>query len=423
MNRSIALRRFALSVALLAAATSLGAAEDWPQWRGPNRDAVSQETGLLQEWPKEGPKQVWRIEGLGEGYSTPSVAGGRIYLLVSQGVADEFVKALDARDGKELWSLRIGAVGHPEQQPPYPGSRSTPTVDGQRLYALGSDGDLVCIETDSGKPIWKKNLRSDFGGQFGEWAYAESPLIDGDVLVCTPGGETATLVALNKANGDLIWKSAIPGGDKAAYSSPIKVSGGGRTQYVQFLHNGVVGVDAKTGEFLWRDQRPAQGSPANMPTPVAFDGMVYAATGRGGAGLVKLVESQGKVEAQPVYFSREMPTSIGGSVKVGDYLYGTNNAALMCIEFATGKQQWIDRSVGASSILYADKRLYLHSEKGDLALVEATPEGYREKGRFTPQGQPDRGRSQAWTYPVLADGRLYVRDFGVMWCFDVKASP
>ncbi len=411
-----------LLTALGLACFSWAAGADWPQWRGPQRDGVSQETGLLQEWPEAGPKLLWQAKEVGFGYSTPAVVGDRLYLLSNQGNEDEFVRSLKAQDGSLVWSTRIGKVGNPDQRPAYPGARSTPTVDGESLYALGSDGDLVCLETETGKVRWTKNLRTEFGGVPGEWAYSESPLIDGDVLVCTPGGAAATLVALDKKSGDVIWKCAVPGGDEAAYASVVVAEVGGVKQYVQFLGKALVGVDAKTGRFLWRYERTAEGSPANMPTPVVRNGYVYSAAGRSGGGLVELTAQQGNVKADEVYFTPKLPTSLGGSVLVGDYLYGTTAQVVVCAEFTTGDVKWTQRGIAPASVCYADGRLYLHGENGDVALVEATPEGYRETGRFTPPNQPDRGKSKAWAYPVVANGRLYIRDLDALWCYDVRAK-
>lgn len=396
---------------------------DWPQWRGPERTGISKETGLLKEWPAAGPRLVWQTKDLGAGYSTPAVAGGKLFLLSNRGPENELVQALNATDGSRIWETRIGKIGKPDQQPSYPGTRSTPTVEGNRVYVLGSDGDLASLDAASGKVIWQKNVRTEFGGKSGIWAYSESPLIDGDVLVCTPGGPEATLLAVNKRTGDVIWKSALPGGEEAAYASPIVVQAGGIKQYVQFLQKGVVGVDAKTGRLLWRYDQTAQNSPANIPTPVERNGMIYTATGRGGGGLVRLKIDGGAVTPEAVYYDRQLPTSIGGSVLVGDYLYGTNNGGLMCVEFATGKVKWQERGIGAASVSYADGRLYLHGENGQVALVEPSPEGYREKGRITPPDQPDRGPGKAWTYPVIANGRLYIRDLGMLWAYDIKSSP
>lgn len=394
-------------------------AEDWPQWRGPNRDGLSQEKGLLKEWPQEGPPLLWQAKKIGSGYSTPAVVGEYLYVISNEGMENEYVQALSVKDGKQVWATRIGNVGNPKQQPHYPAARSTPTVEGEVLYALGSDGDLVCLDAASGKLRWQKNLRADFGGKPGAWAYSESPLIDGEALVCTPGGADASLVALNKKDGEVIWKCPVPGGDEAAYSSAIIVEVDGRKQYVQFLQKGLVGVDAKTGKFLWRYEKTAQGSPANMPTPVAHENLIYSSTGRGG-GLIRVKAEGEKTEVEQVYFATKLPNSIGGSVKVGDHLYGTASAALQCVDFAKGDVKWSERALGAASLLYADGHLYLHGENGEVALVEASPESYREKGRFTPPDPPDRGRSKAWAYPVVANGRLYIRDMDSLWCYDVK---
>lgn len=399
---------------------SLNAA-NWPQWRGPGRDGVSPETGLLKQWPAGGPKLFWQVKDLGDGYSTPSVADGRIYLLSNKGLQDEFVQCLNAENGKEIWSMRLGKVGNPDQRPSYPAARSTPTIDGDHLYALGSDGDLVALDASTGKVHWKKNLRTDFAGTPGRWAYAESPLIDGNALVCTPGGTEATLVALNKKDGSLIWKAAVPGGDDAGYASVIIAEPDGVKQYVQFLGKGLVGVDAQSGKFLWRYDRPAQGSPANIPTPIAWQDYVYCGAGRSGGGAIKLDAEPGRTDFMPVYFESKAPTAIGGAVRSGEYLYGATGNALLCLEFKTGKVIWEERALGAASICLADGMLYLHGEdNGAVALVEATPDGYREKGRFTPPDQPDRGSSKAWTYPVVAGGKLYIRDLDRLWCYDVK---
>ena len=377
---------------------------------------------MLAEWPKEGPGLVWQVKDIGSGYSTPAVAGDRLYLLSNQGVDNEFVQALDAKDGKKLWSQRIGKCGNPDQQPNYPAARSTPTVDGEWLFALGSDGDLACLERATGKVRWQKNLRKDYGGQPGTWAYSESPLIDGEAVVCTPGGADATMVALNKKTGELIWKCAVPGDEQAAYTSAQAIEVGGVRQYIQMLQKGLVGVEAKTGKLLWRYDRTAKGSPAVIPTPVADGDFIYSAGARSGGGGVRLKADGGKFEAEQVYYSPKLPTSVGGAVKVGEYLYGTSAGVLLCLEFTTGTVKWDDRSISPAALCYADGRLYLHGENGEVALVEATPEAYHEKGRFKPTDPPDRGASKAWAYPVIANARLYIRDLGTLWCYDIKAG-
>lgn len=404
-----------------AGVATSAAAGDWPQWRGPQRDGLSAEKGLLKQWPAEGPKLLWHAKEIGSGYSTPAVVGDRIYLVSNEGMEKEFVQARSAKDGSHVWATPIGKVG-PNQGPQYPGARSTVSVDGDVLYALGSDGDLACLETATGKVRWKKNLRSDFGGQTGNWAYAESPLIDGDVLVVAPGGATATVVALDKKTGEPIWKTPLPTADAAGYSSAVISHAGGVKQYVQFLAKGVVGLEAKTGKLLWRYEKTAQGSPANIPTPIIDRDLVYSGAGRSGAGLVKIKSNGDSFEAEQIYFTPKLPTAIGGAVKIGDYIYGTTGQALVCAEFATGMEKWSDRSLAPGSLCYADGMLYLHGENGSMALIEATPEGYREKGRFSPPGMPDHGGRQprAWSYPVIAGGKLYLHDFGHLWCYDLK---
>jgi outer membrane protein assembly factor BamB len=426
LRTTIAALCLCLSVIPATGSASLGTSTlDWPQWRGAKRDGLSQERGLLKQWPAQGPKLLWQINDIGDGYSTPSVVGTRIYLMSNRGFDNEFVQALSTEDGKPVWTTRIGNVGNGNDFL-YAKARSTPTVDGDSIYALGSDGDLACLETRSGKIRWQKSLRKEFGGKPGVWAYAESPLVDGDVVVVTPGGEQATMVALNKKTGAVIWKSAIPGGEPAAYASAIVVQAGGRKQYVQFLSKGIVGVDAKTGEFLWRYAEPVKGM-AQMVTPVARDGYVYGGAHGVGGGTVRLKTEGDRVAAEQVYFARGLPCNIGGSVLIGDYLYGTNTDGLVAVEFATGKVKWQAETIGSGSVAYADGLLYLHGENGDVALVEATAEAYREKGRFTPPAQPKRKRlgpypEKAWTYPVIANGRLYIRDNETLWAYDIKAN-
>jgi len=400
-------------------------AEDWPQWRGPQRNGSSRETGLLQEWPPAGPPLLWSVTDLGTGYSTPAVVSDRLYLLGNEGLENEFVQARSVKDGQRFWSYRIGNVGNPKQEPNYPAARSTPTVEGKRLYALGSDGDLVCLETDTGRERWRKNLRTDFSGKPGEWAYAESPLIDGDKLICTPGGTNATLLALNKKTGAVLWRSRMPGGDAATYASAIVVKASGIRQYVQFLEKGLVGVDAKTGKFLWSYDKTALGSPAVILTPLAEQDQIYSGAYRAGGGLVKLRTKDDAITPEQVYFSPKLPIGVGGVVKVGKYFYGATGQAYLCVEFASGTVKWETRALAPAASCYADGRLYLHGENGEVALVEPSPEAYREKGRFVPPAPPKRinPMEKPWAYPVVANGRLYIRDGGKLWCYEVRQPP
>ena len=422
LNRNYRTTRLLSGIAAIVFFVATASGKDFAQWRGPLRDGHAPDAGLLPDWPKGGPKLLWQILDVGAGYSTPSVVGDRIYLLGNEGMDNEFILALSAKDGKRVWSVKLGQVGHPKQNPSYPAARSTPTVEGKFLYALGSDGDLVCLETAGGKEVWRKHLRSDFGGKHGEWAYAESPLIDGDKLICTPGGTNATLIALNKKTGEVIWKCAVPEGDDASYSSVIPAEFSGVRQYLQFLSKGLVGVEANTGKLLWRFEKTAKGSPAVIITPLVSDGLIYSGAYRANCALIKPVLKDGAFVLEEIYSSNKLPIGLGGVVKVGDFLYGSSSQSAMCVEFKTGVVKWEERAIGPCSWLVADDRIYVHAESGEVALLEPTAEAFRERGRFSPPNAPARGTAKAWAYPVVANGRLYIREANSLWCFDVKAG-
>lgn len=413
------MKRLICMALVMVTASGAAWAADWPQWMGPNRDGVSTETGLLKSWPKDGPKVKWKAKNLGEGYSAPAVAKGKIYLLSSLD-GQEVVIALDEKDGKQLWTTKLGKIGV-NNGPNYPGPRGTPTVDGDKLFALSSNGDLACLELTKGDIVWKKNLAADFGGKPGNWAYSESPLVDGDVVFCSPGGKTATVVAFKKADGTPAWKTAVPGGDNAAYGSPIKVEVGGVKQYVAFLGNGLVGVNAADGKFLWRYAGPSNKT-ANIPSPLFHDGVIFGVSGYGkGAGAAKVAGTGEKFTAEQVWFSDQMVSQIGGYVRVGDHLYGMGSggkggAELQCVEFATGKIVWKNKSVGAGALCVADGLLYVRGQGGQVALVEPSATAYKELGKFS---QTDRSKKPAWPYPVVANGCLYLRDMDVLIAYEV----
>ncbi len=398
-------------------------AADWPQFRGPHRDGISKETGLLKQWPTEGPKLLWKATDLGRGYSSLAVVADRFYTLGNEGDESEFVEARSAKDAKPIWKTRLGKVGPNTPQANYAAARSTPTFDHDFLYVLSSDGDLASLSAD-GKIRWQKSLRSDFAGQPGAWAYAESPLIDGDTLVVTPGGPDATIVALNKNTGAVIWKSALPQAGQAAFSSVISFDLSGGKQYVQLMEKGLFGIEPKTGKLLWHYPKPVSIYGANIPTPLPSGDYIYVASAGTGGGAVKIVPKEGKFEAEEIYFTSKNPAAIGSGLILRDHLYSTTGSAMLCLDFKTGKVLWEERALGPASLLYADGRIYLHGENGEIALVEPSAEAYRQTGRFTPPDQPAHTRGQmekSWAYPALAAGRLYIRDHNVLWCYDVKA--
>ena len=402
------MRQLALAFAVVSCLSV--SADDWPGWRGADRTGVSNEKGLLKKWPAGGPEQKWKATKLGGGYSTPSVADGKVFVI---GAKDdgEFVFALKLEDGKPLWNRRVGDVA----KVGYEGPRCTPTIDGDSIYAMSSNGELACMNVSDGDVKWNKDLKSDFGGSFGGWGYAESPLVDGDNVIVTPGGDKASMVCLNKSDGSVAWKSQIDGAGSAAYSSAIPVKVGNGKQYVNFLSHALVGVDAKTGKFAWKYEKSANGT-ANCSTAVAKNGVVFSASGYGtGGGAVKI----GPKSATELYFRKEFQSHHGGFVLIGNHVYGTNDQALLCMDFKAGKIAWQNRSVGKGSIVAVDGMLIVRSEQGPVALVVASPKGYEFRGKFD---QPDRSGQSAWAYPVVADGTLLLRDQDVMLAYDVKAE-
>ncbi|HEX8139639.1 MAG TPA: PQQ-binding-like beta-propeller repeat protein [Pyrinomonadaceae bacterium] len=382
---------------------------DWPQWRGPNRDGISQETGLLKEWPEGGPPLVWKAKGAGTGYSSLAISAGRLYTMGLRGDR-EYVIAFDISTGKEVWATAHGTAYRDSRGD---GPRGTPTVEGERLYALGGNGDLSCIETRTGRIVWTMNILKKFGGENISWGISESPLVIGDRLFINAGGPGASIVALNKRDGSLLWKTQS---DKAGYSSAIPVQVGGKTQVVFFTQERALGLDPADGKVLWQYARPAN-DVANVATPVARGNRVWISSDYGtGGGLVEIKASAGGVTASEVYFTKEMRNHHSSSVLVGDYLYGFSSGILTAMRFDTGEVAWRDRSVGKGSLVYADGHLYCLSENGVVGLVEATPAAYREKGRFRiPQES-----LPTWTHPVVSGGRLYLRDQDTIYAFDVR---
>ena len=316
-------------------------ADDWPQWQGPKRNSISSEHGLLKEWPTNGPPLAWKIKGLGGGDSAPSVAAGRLYGMSNRG-DDEVVWALSEKDGKELWVANLGHAFNQSMPQGKQGPGCTPTVDGDRLYVEGLAGNVACLEAKDGKVVWQCSMKTNFDAPSPTWSFRESPLVDGDKVICTPGGEDATLVALDKQTGKTLWKSQVPGNPKAAYASAIAIDFAGQRQYVQLTAKALVGVAASDGKFLWRYDRAANAPGINCSTPLYQDGFVFAASAYGaGGGLVKLSKNETNgITAEQVYFTKKMQNHHGGMIILDGYLYGANGGneggALVCLDFKTG---------------------------------------------------------------------------------------
>ena len=393
-------------------AQSRDAAGDWPQWRGPERNGLSRETGLLKTWPAAGPPIVWSVATLGAGYGSIATKRDRIFV---QGAKDRqsIIYALNRADGKGIWSKALGPA---ETNDRGPGPRGTPTLDDDRVYVLTERGMLACLRAEDGTSVWQRNILSDFSGRQISWLISESPLVDGNNVIVTPGGPRAGIVALDKMTGKTVWTSQQLS-DEAGYASPIAGDVQGVRVVMTLTSNAGVGVRATDGRLMWRFE-PVANNTANVATPIFHDNKVFYSSNYGtGAALLGLTAQNGEVTARQIYFTREMQNHHGGIVLVDGYLYGFNNSILTCLDFATGKMMWRDRSVGKGSLTYADGNLYILSEDNVVGLAAATPGGYQEKGRFR---IPDQGLP-SWAHPVVSDGRLYIRNQSTLTAYDVRA--
>jgi outer membrane protein assembly factor BamB len=428
------LTRTALAAGVLVL-PALAYADDWPQWRGPDRNAVSKETGLLKTWPKAGPALAWIFNEAGTGYTAPAVVGGTVYTMGARGDT-EYVIALDGK-GKELWSAKVGPVWDFKSNVWNRGPDATPSVDGGLLYALGSHGDLVCVDTNGGAILWQKNLPKQLAGEvnnvFGGpdtvkmgWGYTWSPLVDGDKLVCTPGGPEGLFAALDKKTGAVIWRSK-GATDAATYASPIAADFGGVRQYVALVQNGLVAVSARDGNVLWEHRRANDYPDVACPTPIVHGDFVYASVGNGGGcDLLKIEKAGDKFKATPVYTKKEVANRQGGVILVDGCVYGAHeDRAWQCQDLATGDKKWESnrRAVGIGPVVYADGRLYAVSEgKGEVAMFEASPAGFKQIAKFSlpAESKLRRPRGKVWTHPVISDGKLYLRDQEYIFCYQIK---
>ena len=409
--------RSASAVAVVVMLSSVCLGGDWAQWWGPNRDGRSAETGLLQEWPDGGPELLWKATGLGAGFSTVAIAGDKIYTTGDKD-GSSYVHGLALDGGKILWTTKLGKAGAPGWGK-FTGPRSTPTVDGDRLFVVGQYGELLCLKTADGSVVWRKHMTSDFGGKRPEWGFSESVLVDGDQVVCTPGGKRGAIVALDKRTGELLWQTK-DFTDPAHYSSIVVAEIGGVKQYVQLTARSVVGISTD-GKVLWRAER--KGKTAVIPTPVVHGNKVYVTSGYGvGSNMFEIRSAGGSFQARQVYADRTISNHHGGALRIDDYVYGyCDRRGWVCQELVTGEIKWAEKGeIGKGSLTYADGRLYLRAEsKGTVGLIEATPDGYRETGRFI---QPEFGKPKTWPHPVVAGKKLYLRDQGNLFCYDVQAG-
>ena len=405
------LASLSLACSVLAPSAS---AEDWPQWRGPERTAQSAETGLLDQWPDDGPPLAWRAEGVGAGYASLSVANGKIFTLGDLGDGS-YVIALDEKSGKPAWKTKLGEAGGHKR---YPGPRGTPTIDGGEVFAMNQFSDLACLDAETGELKWSVNLASDFGGKMmSGWKFSESPLVDGDQVVCTPGGNSGTVLALDRKTGKKRWQTS-DWTDAAGYSSVVIAEIHGVRQYVQLTGKSVAGIDPDSGKVLWRADRP--GKTAVISTPVIDGDLVFVTSAYGvGCNTFKVSKSGDSFSAEQVYANKEIANHHGGVVLLDGHVFGSSGGTFRCLELESGELAFADRSVGKGATVYADGHLYLRGENGGVALIEATPEELKEKSRFN---QPERSSEPAWSHPVIANGKLYLKDQDLLLCYDISGK-
>lgn len=410
----------------LAAAVLVLVPQDYPTFRGANRDGHSASTGLARKWPEGGPKLDWKVKGVGGGYASPIAVGDKLYTIGDFGDEIKLV-CLGAADGKVVWTAPVGKAFKQNRNPDWWGARATPSSDGKIVIALGDNGDLVCVNLADGKEKWRKNLKADFGGDVGQWQYSESPLIDGDQVAVICGGGKGAVVALNKETGSTVWQCAELK-DQAEYTSLMPCTLGGVKQYLALFQKTLAGVAAKDGKLLWKAEFP--GKVAVIPTPIVKDDIVFTTAGYEiGHVAYKVTATGGAFKAEKIYDGKEMSNHHGGAILVGDHIYSIsdklpnrNKGILRCIDLKTGKVVWENDTVSKGSIAYADGLLVCRSErdKGTVVLCEATPTGYKELGRFA---QPDVTKEwPTWAHPTIANGKLYLRDYDLLLCYDLKGK-
>ena len=423
----------ALSFSTLAALTIFSAglahAGDWPQWNGPHRDAHADETGLLKTWPADGPKLLWSFKDAGVGIGAPAVVAGKVFALGSR-KGNECVIALD-NAGKEIWISKIAPPFDFEGNDWSLGPNSTPAVDGDALFALGSQGVLVCVETATGKERWRKDLVAELGAEVnpigggkGGWGFSWSPLVDGDNVIITPGGAKGLVAALNKKTGAVVWQTRDIA-EACTYASPIVVEAAGVRQYVALKQSGAVGIEAKTGKLLWSYRTAREWPDIAAVTPIFRDGQVFITAWKGGCDLFKIERKGDTFDAVQVWAKNTLGNAHGGVVLHGGNFYGSHDMrAWRCLDIKTGEQTSDEmKTPGVGAVTVADGMMYILSQDTDtVSLVEMTPPGAKVAGKFKlpAVSQLRRRGTKAWAHPVVADGRLYIREQEMIFCYQVR---
>ena len=392
------------------------AQEDWPRWRGPDLSDHSPDKGLLKKWPKDGPKQVWLYKDAGIGYSGPAISNGKFITMGERNGAIHVI-AIDTKNGKEIWNTKF-AKGFKNNWGN--GPRGTPTIDGDKVYALAPKGELICLNIKNGSKVWNADLVKNFGGKAPYWGFSESVLVHGNNVVVTPGGAKGAIVALDKITGKQIWQSKEIK-DGAQYSSIIPIKHNGDDQYVQLFMKSLVGVSASDGSLLWKTDW--NGRTAVIPTPIYKNGKIYISSGYNvGCKLINLSQDN---KVSEVYNNDTIINHHGGVILIGEHLYGhSDRGGWKCQNFETGEEIWRSKELGKGAIHYADGMLYCLGESdGTVTLVKANTKGWEETGRFklSPQTKLRKPSGKIWTHPVVIGGNLYLRDQEIVYCYKVKA--
>ena len=396
-------------------------ADDWPQFRGSNRDGKSAETDLLQKWPQSGPRLLWSVDGLGDGYSSAAIADGLVY--TTGKIADDGYLFCFDLDGKPEWKIRYG----PEWTRSYPAARTTPTIDSGRAYLFSGMGVAYCFDAKTGQPVWSRDVFKQFDGQYPRWGMSECLLVDGDRVIATPGGEKASIVALDKNDGRVIW-ACTELTEPSAYGNPIAVEYKGSRMIVQMLRDSVVAVEARTGRLLWRepldDYHIDRKRQVNPNVPLYHDGEIFTTSGyNNGGAMVQIFADPTKVVRK--YVHRDLDVHHGGVVLIDGYIYGANFTSYtrgnwVCMDWDTGKVMYETPLTGnKGSTIYADGMLYCYEEnKGTLAIAPATPDRFEPVSSFTITA----GSGKHWAHPSISDGRLYIRHGQYMMAYDISAD-